>query len=45
MTQTNISGVTLALRIDGDALAAAPTIRKALASVDPTRKQHGPDVV
>ena len=37
LAQTNIFGVTLLLRLDGDALAAAPAIRKALASVDPTQ--------
>jgi putative ABC transport system permease protein len=35
--QTELFGVTLVLRIDGDPLAAAPTIRKALAAVDPTQ--------
>jgi len=33
--QADPHGVTLALRIDGDPIAAAPAIRKALASVDP----------
>jgi predicted permease len=35
--QTDLFGVTLALRIDGDPVVAAPTIRKALAAVDPTQ--------
>ena len=35
--QADLYGVTLALRIDGNPLAAAPTIRKALAAVDPTQ--------
>jgi putative ABC transport system permease protein len=35
--QNDLFGVTLALRIDGDPLAAAPTIRNALAAVDPTQ--------
>ena len=35
--QTDLFGVTLALRIDGDPIAAAPTIRKALSSVDSTQ--------
>jgi putative ABC transport system permease protein len=30
-------GVTLTLRIDGDPMAAAPTITKALAAIDPTQ--------
>jgi putative ABC transport system permease protein len=35
--QTELFGVTLVLRIDGDPIAAAPTVRNALASVDPTQ--------
>jgi putative ABC transport system permease protein len=35
--QANLFGVTLVLRIDGDPIAAAPAIRKALAGVDPTQ--------
>lgn len=36
-SQAPLFGVTLALHVDGDPLAAAPTITKALASVDPTQ--------
>lgn len=35
-----LSGVTLAMRIDGDPTAAAPGIRKALATIDPTQSVH-----
>jgi putative ABC transport system permease protein len=34
---TNLFGVTLLMRIDGDPLSAAPGITQALASVDPTQ--------
>ena len=40
MTQTELFGVTVLLRTDGDPLAAAPTIRKALAAVDPTQSVY-----
>ena len=30
-------GVTMVMRIDGDPIAAAPAIRKALSSIDPTQ--------
>lgn len=39
--QSRLFGVTLALRIDGDPLAAAPGIRKALSAVDPTQSIFG----
>jgi putative ABC transport system permease protein len=35
--QADLFRVTLVLRIDGDPIAAAPLIRKALASIDPTQ--------
>lgn len=34
---TPVFGVTLAMRVDGDAAAAAPAIRKELSTVDPTQ--------
>jgi putative ABC transport system permease protein len=34
---TSLFGVTLAMRIDGDPLAAAPAIRTALTTIDPTQ--------
>ena len=34
---SRLFGVTLAMRIDGDPVAAAPTIRKSLTAVDPTQ--------
>ena len=39
--QSRLFGVTLALRIDGDPLSAAPGIRKALSAVDPTQSIFG----
>jgi putative ABC transport system permease protein len=36
-SQTPLSGVTLALGVDGDPLDRAPTITKALAAIDPTQ--------
>jgi predicted permease len=36
-TDAPIFGVTMTMRVDGDPLAAAPEIRKTLASVDPTQ--------
>lgn len=39
--QSRLFGVTLALRIDGDPLAAAPGIRKALSAIDPTQSIFG----
>lgn len=39
--QSRLFGITLALRIDGDPLAAAPGIRKALSAVDPTQSIFG----
>lgn len=39
--QSRLFGVTLALRVDGDPLAAAPEIRKALSAIDPTQSIFG----
>lgn len=36
-TDSPLFGVTLAMRIEGDPMVAAPAIRKALSSVDPTQ--------
>jgi putative ABC transport system permease protein len=35
-----LSGVVLAMRVDGDPAAAAPTIRKALAAIDPSQSLY-----
>ena len=37
MREARLFGVTMVMRIDGDPMAAAPTIRKALSSIDPTQ--------
>jgi putative ABC transport system permease protein len=34
---TSLFGIVLAMKIDGDPMAAAPAIRKALSSIDPTQ--------
>lgn len=39
--QSRLFGVTLVMRIEGDVLAAAPEIRKALSAVDPTQSIFG----
>ncbi len=39
--QSRLFGVTLLMRIDGDPVAAAPEIRKALTAVDPTQSIFG----
>jgi putative ABC transport system permease protein len=39
--QARLFGITLALLVDGDPLAAAPEIRKALGAVDPTQSIFG----
>ncbi len=35
--EARLFGVTMVMRIDGDPIGAAPTIRKALSSIDPTQ--------
>lgn len=39
-TDDRLFGVTLVMRIDGDPIAAAPAIRKALSAIDPTQSLY-----